>query len=251
MKMFKLLLIIVSLILSVTYTYSYFNTSSIISNSIKSKGYSIILNGNGGIYYDVSNISINKGIAVLPIPVREGYSFGGYTDGINDYSEVVNINNREYIAKWNTNKFPSNFYYDDRYITSTYNYYNEWVSKPNIDVSNLGFDTWFYYIDNYYDTDGWIQKDYPMRFNIGVKGYNCTSSFGSASARNAEQQLTKVKAAGYNNCYLTSWNSIECVSNGYPELYNNIWNILPRSGAGFSIYKQISCDSGYWATETR
>ena len=86
---------------------------------------------------------------------------------------------------------------------------------------------------------------------IGVKGYNCTSSFGNASRNNAQQQLDKVRAAGYNSCYLTNWNSIECTSNGYPELYNNIWNILPSSGAGFSRYKQISCDSGYWAYDTR
>ncbi len=250
MKVVKLLLIVMSIILSITYTYSYFRSSSTIRNDINSKDYFFVINANGGIYQNDS-IVINRGMVTLPIPVREGYSFGGYTDGINDYSEVVNINNGEYIAKWNTNKFPSNFYYKEYYIITTYNNYNELVSKPSINASNLGLDTRFYYIDNYYDTDGWIQKDYPMRFNISAKGYNCTSSFGSASGRNAEQQLAKVKAAGYNNCYLTSWNSIECISNGYPELYYNIWNILPRSGAGFSIYKQISCDSGYSTYETR
>ncbi len=250
MRVLKIILIMISIFLSVTYTYSYFKSTSTISNYIKSKKYSFTINGNGGNYYN-GNISINKGRAVLPIPVREGYSFGGYTDGINDYSEVVDINNREYIAKWNTNMYPSNFYYNNNYITSTYNNYNAWVSTPNIDASNLGLDSRFYYIDNYYDTDGWIQKDYPMSFNISVNGYSCTSSFGSAGSGNAEQQLAKVRAAGYYSCYLTDWNSIECTSNGYPELYNNIWNILPRSGAGFSRYKQISCDSGYWATETR
>ena len=250
MKIVKIILIIISLFLSVTYTCSYFKSSSIISNFIKSKDYLITINGNGGVYNN-SDISINNGRLILPIPVREGYSFGGYTDGINNYSEVVNLNNKEYIAKWSTDRFPSNFYYNNNYITSTYNNFNDRVSTPGIDASSLGLDTRFYYIDAYYDTDGWIQKSYPMIFNISVKGYNCTSSFGNASSNNAKQQLAKVTAAGYNNCYLTSWNSIECTSNGYPELYFNIWNILPRSGAGFSIYKQISCDSGFWATETR
>ena len=29
------------------------------------------------------------------------------------------------------------------------------------------------------------------------------------------------------------------------NIYNNGWNILPRSGNGYSIYKSMWCDSGY------
>lgn len=45
-------------------------------------------------------------------------------------------------------------------------------------------------------------------------------------------------------------NEIKKENKNKKKLYNKSWNILPKSWSGYSVYKQISCDSG-WSTYKR
>ena len=96
----------------------------------------------------------------LPVPIRDGYAFAGYYDGINIVSnDITNIQNIEYVANWSTNTYKSNFYYGSNYIKSSYNLYNTMVTVPSISTEDLGLSSWFTYINGYVDTEGWIQKE--------------------------------------------------------------------------------------------
>ena len=246
--------LIIGLLVSISYTYAFFNSSSSFNNSFNSKNYYFTLNGNGGTYGNTNNLNITGNRVSLPVPIRDGYAFAGYYDGINIVSnDITNIQNIEYVANWSTNTYKSNFYYGSNYIKSSYNLYNTMVTVPSISTEDLGLSSWFTYITGYVDTEGWIQKDHDMTFYISTLNYNCTPSFGYAGISNARAQLSKLQAAGYNFCYINSGNYVECPNDAYAalEIYNNAWNILPRSGSGFSTYKQISCDSGYATYQTR
>ena len=80
------------------------------------------------------------------------------------------------------------------------------------------------------------------------------SSFGSTHLSNAYYQLDILRQHGINYCKVNeSWNAVECYAKAIEtlNLYNNIWNILPYSGNGYSRYKQMSCDSGYMTSYNR
>lgn len=163
-------------------------------------------------------------------------------------TESIDIN-----PTWTINTYESHFYLNGVHRVTTYNKYGAYISTPNTSAAALGYDANFYYISGYTPWTSWYQPDYAVRFTINIAEYNCYASFGDAGANNATAQNNKLKAAGYNFCTVNSgWGAIECYGS-YSQvmgLYNNAWNILPKSGSGFSIYKQISCDSG-WGTYHR
>lgn len=163
-------------------------------------------------------------------------------------ASTININ-----PTWTTNTYESHFYLDGVHRLTTYNLYGAYISTPDTSASALGYDSNFYYLSGFTPWTTWIQPDYAVGFTINISEYNCQVSLGSSGTNNANYQLQKVKAAGYNFCSVDSgWGALVCNANYSTamNLYNNAWNVLPRSGNGYSIYKQISCDSG-WSTYAR
>lgn len=163
-------------------------------------------------------------------------------------TSTININ-----PTWTTNTYESHFYLDGVHRLTTYNLYGAYISTPDTSASALGYDSNFYYLSGFTPWTTWYQPDYAVGFTINISEYNCQVSLGSSGTNNANYQLQKVKAAGYNFCSVDSgWGALVCNANYSTamNLYNNAWNVLPRSGNGYSIYKQISCDSG-WSTYAR
>lgn len=170
-----------------------------------------------------------------------------------DQTFTVGTSSIEIKPSWTTNTYEAHFYLNGTHRLTTYNKYGAYISTPNTSASALGYDGNFYYISSYTPWETWYQPDKAVGFTINISEYNCTVSLGSAGSNNANYQLQKVQAQGYNFCYVdSSWSALVCTAN-YSRamgLYNNAWNFLPRSGNGYSIYKQVSCDSG-WSTYAR
>lgn len=169
-----------------------------------------------------------------------------------DQTFTVGIDGLNINPTWYFNSYESHFYLDGVHRLTTVNKYGSYISTPNTNAGALGYDSNFYYLSGFTPWSTWYQPNYAVGFTINISEYNCASSFGSAGSSNSSYQLNKLRTAGYDFCSLTNWGSVECTGN-YSKvmgLYNNVWNILPKSGNGFSIYKQISCDSG-WSTYQR
>ncbi len=163
-------------------------------------------------------------------------------------TDSININ-----PSWTTNTYEAHFYLNGTHRLTTYNKYGAYISTPNTSAGALGYDSNFYYVSGFTPWETWYQPDKAVGFTINISEYNCQVSLGSAGSNNANYQLQKVQSAGYNFCYVDSgWGALVCNANYSTamNLYNNAWNFLPRSGNGYSIYKQIGCDSG-WSTYAR
>lgn len=147
---------------------------------------------------------------------------------------------------WTINSYNSNFYYKNKLIATTSNKYQSTVKKPNINLSSIASPNG-YYLNGFIANESWIQDSHTMRFEIDIKQYTCWSSYGSSTSTNANQQLNLLKKAGFNFCKVNSWGGLDCYEEYEKSmnLYNNAWKYLPKSGAGWSIYKQISCDGGW------
>ena len=163
-------------------------------------------------------------------------------------AERLNIN-----PTWTSNTYEGHFYLNGVHRLTTYNKYGSTISTPNTSASALGYDSNFYYLSGYTPWTTWTQPDYAVGFTINILEYNCTASFGSAGSSNANAQLVKIQNAGYGFCHNAGWGAVECTSNysNVIALYNNAWNFLPKSGNGYSIYKQIGCDSGWSNVQRR
>lgn len=168
-----------------------------------------------------------------------------------DQTTTVGTSNVSISPTWTVNTYESHFYLDGVHRLTTYNKYGNYISTPNTSAQALGYDPSFYYLSGFTPWTTWYQPEYAVGFTINISEYNCSASFGSAGTSNAQSQNNKLISAGYNFCYVNG-GLIECHGNysKVMNLYNNAWNILPRSGSGYSIYKQISCDSG-WSTYQR
>ena len=169
-----------------------------------------------------------------------------------DQTFTVGIDGLNINPTWYFNNYEAHFYLDGVHRLTTVNKYGSYISTPNTTANDLGYNGNFYYISGYTPWSTWYQPNYAVGFTINISEYNCSASFGSVSQSNAKAQLAKIKKAGYDFCEVTDWNSIWCTTNYSKamELYNKAWNILPKSGSGYSVYKQISCDSG-WSTYKR
>ncbi|MDO5569710.1 MAG: hypothetical protein Q4G04_06410 [bacterium] len=173
--------------------------------------------------------------------------------GKSTYDETIKITSNKTInPTWTTNFYDSNFYLNGVHKYTTSNKYGATVSTPNATASELGYNANFYYIGGYTPRTTWIQPNYTIGFDINIAEYNCYATFGTRSVANANYQLSRLQNAGYNFCYV-SGTGLACPSNysAVNTLYNNAWNILPSSGNGYSIYKTMSCDSGWSIVDTR
>lgn len=169
-----------------------------------------------------------------------------------DQTMIVGTSSLEFKPSWSKNTYEAHFYLNGSHRLTTYNKFGAYIQTPNTNAGALGYDSNFYYVSGFSPWETWYQPDRTVGFTINISEYNCVASLGSAGSSNASYQLTKLRNAGYDFCSLTDWGSVWCSGN-YSKvmgLYNNAWNILPRSGKGYSIYKQISCDSG-WSTYAR
>lgn len=110
-KILKLSIIILAIFCSISNTLALFSTTTDLKSIFNTKKYNFNLNATGGIFEN-SDININDKIIVLPIPVKNGYNFLGYSDSLNGnviYSNNINdinlINNTSVYAKWNTKTY--------------------------------------------------------------------------------------------------------------------------------------------------
>ena len=168
-----------------------------------------------------------------------------------DQTMTVGTGSLEFKPSWSKNTYEAHFYLNGSHRLTTYNKFGAYIQTPNTNAGALGYDSNFYYVSGFSPWETWYQPDRTVGFTINISEYNCTASFGSSGNSNNNYQLNKLRANGYDFCVNAGW-ALECSGN-YSKvmgLYNNAWNILPRSGNGYSIYKQIGCDSG-WSTYAR
>ena len=177
-------------------------------------------------------------------------------EGLNTNYEETIIVEKNYIFKpeWVTNEYIAEFYLDGYLAEITKNKYGTKVKTPTIEIKWFGYDKNFYYISGFNPRQTWYQPAYTIYFDTVIDQYTCMSSFGSTHLSNAYYQLDILRQHGINYCKVNeSWNAVECYAKAIEtlNLYNNIWNILPYSGNGYSRYKQMSCDSGYMTSYNR
>lgn len=177
-------------------------------------------------------------------------------EGIETSYERTIIVEDNYIFKpeWITNEYMAEFYLDRYLVEITKNKYGTKVLTPTIELKWFGYDKNFYYVSGFNPRQTWYQPAHTIYFDAIIDEYVCMSSFGSTYLSNAYQQLEILKNNGINYCIVDeSWNAVECYAKATTtlNLYNNIWNILPYSGNGYSRYKQMSCDSGYYTYYNR
>lgn len=168
-----------------------------------------------------------------------------------DKSFTLGANQLNINPTWTSNTYEGHFYLNGVHRLTTYNKYGSTITKPNTSAGALGYDSNFYYLNGFTAWTTWTQPDYAVGFTINIAEYNCIATFGTRSVSNANSQLTKLRNAGYNICYV-SGSGVVCPASysSVVAVYNNAWNILPTSGSGYSIYKSMSCDSG-WGIEQK
>lgn len=110
-KFIKLSILVLSIFCSISNTLALFSTTSDIQNDFYTKKYSFNLNATGGAFEN-TDININDKNVILPIPIKNGYNFLGYSDSLNGnviYSNNINdidlINNTSIYAKWDTKTY--------------------------------------------------------------------------------------------------------------------------------------------------
>ena len=162
-----------------------------------------------------------------------------------DQTFTVGTSPVEIKPSWTTNTYEAHFYLNGTHRLTTYNKYGAYISTPNTSASALGYDGNFYYISSYTPWETWYQPDKAVGFTINIAEYHCAATFGSAGNSNATYQKNKMAAAGYVCNVSGAMIVCEGNANHVLNIYNNGWNILPRSGNGYSIYKSMWCDSGY------
>ena len=162
-----------------------------------------------------------------------------------DQTFTVGTSSVEIKPSWTTNTYEAHFYLNGTHRLTTYNKYGAYISTPNTSASALGYDGNFYYISSYTPWETWYQPDKAVGFTINIAEYHCAATFGSAGNSNATYQKNKMAAAGYVCNVNGAMIVCEGNANHVLNIYNNGWNILPRSGNGYSIYKSMWCDSGY------
>ncbi len=199
----------------------------------------------------INDVLVSENIIKYDKPIEYGSRVRIKTnlkDGTTTNYDETKIVEKNIVFKptWTINSYNSNFYYENKLIATTSNKYQSTVKKPNINLSSI-VSTNGYYLNGFIANESWIQDSHTMRFEIDIKQYICWSSYGSSTSTNANQQLSLLKKAGYNFCKVNSWGGLDCYEEYEKsmDLYNNAWKYLPRSGNGWSIYKQISCDGGW------
>ncbi|MBE6156375.1 MAG: hypothetical protein E7161_01335 [Firmicutes bacterium] len=99
-----IILLLLSLMTSLSFTSAYYLTSSNLKNNFSTIKYSFKVDSNGGSNNSTS-LNFNNGKVVLPTPTKEGYTFLGYSDSENgsvkytaNSVDVETINEKELYA---------------------------------------------------------------------------------------------------------------------------------------------------------
>ena len=105
------IVLILSIFCSLSTTFAFFSSSTDLLSLFRTKNYYFKLNGSGGAF-NSEDLTIANGKTTLPVPVKSGYTFLGYsnsTDGNTDYSinisNINQINDKEIYAKWQINTY--------------------------------------------------------------------------------------------------------------------------------------------------
>lgn len=120
----KIILLII--ILYTSNTYALYTTNNNLINTLHTINYNFQINALGGTYIN-NDIVINKNKVLLPIPIKEGYSFSGYTNNNNIYNQEVNIldiNNKELKAKWDLIEYSITYNLNDGIVDNNKIHYN-------------------------------------------------------------------------------------------------------------------------------
>ena len=114
-KVIKFSMIILSLFITIQTTIAFYNSNTKLVNPIVTEKYNIRINGSGGIFSS-KDVVISQGMTTLPIPVKKGYTFLGYSNSINgnvnfNYAidNIEKINNKTIYAKWNVDRYSINY----------------------------------------------------------------------------------------------------------------------------------------------
>ena len=276
-KIVRVIPFIVAIFLSVVVTHAYYQTSTELPAIFKTNGYTFKLNGGGGTFDSKSNVVVLNDKTTLPTPKRNGYTFDVWindslvADDVTDWCQNVAYGSRVRVKangvtgrntsydktftvgtdsininpSWTTNTYEAHFYLNGTHRLTTYNKYGAYISTPNTSAGALGYDSNFYYVSGFTPWETWYQPDRAVGFTINIAEYHCAATFGSAGNSNATYQKNKMAAAGYVCNVSGAMIVCEGNANHVLNIYNNGWNILPRSGNGYSIYKSMWCDSGY------
>lgn len=107
-KASKLVIAVLTLFCSLSSTLALFTTTSDFKNVFYTQGYNFKLNATGGIFEN-TDVVFNKQTLILPVPIKVGYNFLGYSNSLNgdvNYSNNIDninlINDKSIYAKWGT-----------------------------------------------------------------------------------------------------------------------------------------------------
>lgn len=110
-KVSSFVICILAIFCTLSETLALFSTTSNIENTFYTQKYNFNLSATGGTFEN-SDIVFNEQSLILPIPIRDGYNFLGYSNSSNgnvDYSNTINninlINNKSIYAKWNIKSY--------------------------------------------------------------------------------------------------------------------------------------------------
>lgn len=129
-KILKISPFIIALLITLYSTYSYFTTSVSKKSLFNTNKYFFLLNAGEGKYENIDQLVINNNQTILPIPVRNGYTFLGYSDKTTELVDFTNqiknaemINNKQLYAKWSIVNYSINYNLNGGVLNSIKNSY--------------------------------------------------------------------------------------------------------------------------------
>ena len=198
----------------VGYTFEgwYYNDTLITEDSIQDKEFDHELVANWKtIQYDITynlaggtasplqtSYNIESDSFVLPVPIRTGYTFTGWTGtDLSSLSKNVTINkgtigNRSYTANWTINYYTVNYYVNGSLWATRSVAYN--TALENLDAQSA-LD--IYHKFNYWE--GWVDKMPTNTVNLyaNITESYCMLMTGHGPYKNAEGLLNVFKSAGW------------------------------------------------------
>lgn len=217
--------LIICLFLSISMATAYFCNTTILKNKFKTISYSFDLNGNGGIYSPV-DIEITKNKTILPTPVRNGYTFTGYSDSstgdiitVNNVSDINLINNKTIYAKWELKSY-----------SITYNLNGGIISNQKVNYS--------------------INDNFSL-VNPTRTGYNFIGWTGS-NGNVPQKKVTINKGTTGNKTYTANWEKIDAAITGITivsyrsEDYGESYETWYGNADGYYSFGTSNQNAGNW-----
>ena len=130
-KIIKVFPFIIAIFVTVMVTHAYYSTSKTLPSIFKTDGYVFKLNAGGGTFSSSDKVVVLNGKTTLPTPIRNGYTFLGYSNSSNgnvDYSisvsDIKSIDDKEIYAKWQVNTYTISYNLNGGTITGNKTNYN-------------------------------------------------------------------------------------------------------------------------------